>query len=362
MVSSSCRPPFVYSKLHIFFHLGSKQCLNLPSLLSVLSVQAGISTRQEQFLKLQQDFRTNAFEIINQMVDWCNTTPGSRHLVDEILHSIFFLGKINTTPFTPEEIIPNKEMLNALKEKYPEPFVCYLTHLPRRSPFSCVLDMVVLQKRPENEDEVKQTLSDLVNRLKKGFLVSTTICISKSSNTESPAIRSNTVQQVQQYGVSMSTSGRNPGRIMIAASCLSSYWDEYVAAAVMTFYPDKKKKEYFDGTFKLSKGATCRAYNIKKASEMEPVMKPCKSCGNLFGFQETCQREWPWPYGNCAEVESLSNLFKNDDQVKQQSRPQSDTFTPENREKVRDETLENLKKTLKTIQFKTWSGEFYVPE
>ncbi|XP_017162945.1 uncharacterized protein LOC108166713 [Poecilia reticulata] len=304
---------------------------------------AGKSTRQEQFLKLQQDFRTNAFEIINQMVDWCNTTTGSSHLVDEILHSIFFLGKINTTPFTPEEIIPNEDMLNTLKEKYPKPFKCYLTHLPRRSPFSCVLDMVVLKKKPENENQVKQTLSDLVNCLKEGFLVSTTICISKSNKL------------VQQYGVSMSTSGRNPGRIMIAASCLSSYWDEYVAGAVMTFYPVKTKKQYFDGTLKLSKGATCRAYNIKKESEMEP----CKSCSNLFGFQETCQNDWP--YGNCAEVESLSNLFKNDDQVKQQSRPQSDTFTPENRKKVRDETLENLKKTLKTIQFKTWSGKFYVP-
>ncbi|XP_014850693.1 PREDICTED: uncharacterized protein LOC106922635 isoform X2 [Poecilia mexicana] len=320
--------------------------------------------QKEEYKDDSKVFKRNAFLLIDKMVEMASLIQeDTSELVDEILHSIFFLGKITQPEFSPRQLfVDDVDMFDYLNEAHPEPFRLYSSQLPRRSPFSCVLDMVVLQKRPENEDEVKQTLSDLVNRLKKGFLVSTTICISKSSNTESPAIRSNTVQQVQQYGVSMSTSGRNPGRIMIAASCLSSYWDEYVAAAVMTFYPDKKKKEYFDGTFKLSKGATCRAYNIKKASEMEPVMKPCKSCGNLFGFQETCQREWPWPYGNCAEVESLSNLFKNDDQVKQQSRPQSDTFTPENREKVRDETLENLKKTLKTIQFKTWSGEFYVPE
>ncbi|XP_047240465.1 uncharacterized protein LOC124879781 isoform X3 [Girardinichthys multiradiatus] len=98
-------------------------------------------TREELYLIKQQGFRTNAFKIIEKMVDWCNKTVGSKHLVDEILHSIFFLGTINKVPFSPKEIIPDEDMFIQLKDKYSRPFECYETQLPRRSPFSCVLDM-----------------------------------------------------------------------------------------------------------------------------------------------------------------------------------------------------------------------------
>ncbi|MEQ2218843.1 hypothetical protein XENOCAPTIV_008861 [Xenoophorus captivus] len=218
------------------------------------------------------------------MVDWCNKTVGSQHLVDE----------------------------------------------------------VVLQTSPENENQIKQTLRDLVISLKPEFLVSSTICVSKSNKSS------------KQYGVSMSTTGPNAGRIVIAASCLSSYWDEYVADAVMTYYPEKTKKNYFDGTIKVPEDVTCRAYRINCGSEMEP----CKSCGNLFGLHTTCQKEWP--YGHCAEVESLSNLFEKEKDVKEQSKPTSDTYTPENREKVRNYTLQELCKILKMIKFNTWSGHKYL--
>ncbi|KAM4549526.1 uncharacterized protein V3H82_018774 [Fundulus diaphanus] len=275
------------------------------------------------------------------MVDWCNKTSGSKHLVDEILQSIFFLGKINSVPFSPEEIIPEEELLSDLKKKYSRPFQCYDTQVPRRSPFSCVLDMVVLGQGPENENQIKQILSDLVKCLKPGFLVSSTICVSKSNKSS------------KQYGVSMSTTGPNAGRIVIAASCLSSYWDDFIAGAVMTYYPEKTKKQYFDGTIRLPAGVTCKAYSINSGSEMEP----CKSCGNLFGLHTTYNKEWP--YGNCAEVESLSNLFKKDSETKQQSTPTSDTCTPENREKARQASLKALGTVLKTIQFNKWSGEFY---
>ncbi|XP_047240463.1 uncharacterized protein LOC124879781 isoform X2 [Girardinichthys multiradiatus] len=298
-------------------------------------------TREELYLIKQQGFRTNAFKIIEKMVDWCNKTVGSKHLVDEILHSIFFLGTINKVPFSPKEIIPDEDMFIQLKDKYSRPFECYETQLPRRSPFSCVLDMIVLQTGPENENQIIQTLRDLVIILKPGFLVSSTICVSESNKSS------------KQYGVSMSTTGPNAGRIVIAASCLSSYWDEYVADAVMTYYPEKTMKDYFDGTIKLPKDVTCRAYSIKSGSEMEP----CKSCGNLFGLHTTCQKEWP--YGNCAEVESLSNLFEKEKEVKEQSKPTSNTYTPENRKKVRNYTLQELRNTLKTIKFNTWSSEFY---
>lgn len=124
---------------------------------------------RQEFLKTQELWKRNAFMLIYKMIDWCNMTPGSRHLVDEVgemftrvccclncncitlngcvlswqmLHSIFFLGMVNNAPYTPENIIDDKDMLTKLKEKYPRPFEFYLTQLPKRGPFSCVMDMV----------------------------------------------------------------------------------------------------------------------------------------------------------------------------------------------------------------------------
>ncbi|XP_073318907.1 uncharacterized protein [Pagrus major] len=142
--------------------------------------------------------------------DWdkVRSSPAGKRLDTEhhdlILHSIFFLGEINKPRYIPKEIVSDDEMLNALRDHYPGPFKCYSSQLPKRSPFSCVLDM-------------KNTAED----------------------------------SVRYYGVSMSTSGRNPGRIIVAVCCLST-WDSHVADAVMTYYPSKKrKKPYFDGTIRL---------------------------------------------------------------------------------------------------------------
>ncbi|XP_040909819.1 uncharacterized protein LOC121192283 [Toxotes jaculatrix] len=299
--------------------------------------------RKEEFLRTQEALRRNAFKIISTMLDWCNKTPGSKHLVDEMLHCIFFLGKVNNAPYTPESIIGDQEMLRNLKEKYPRPFQCYLTQLPKRSPFSCVMDMTVLQKGQENEDQIRKSLGDLINSLEEKFLVSSTICVSqKSSNS------------VRYYGVSMSTDGPNPGRIVIAASCLST-WDDYVAGAVMTYYPKKIKKEYFDGTIKLPQNSRCQAFSLSKGGQMPP----CRSCGNLFGLHTDEKREWD--YGNCAEAESVSNLLKHEEEVKNKSKPMSPTCTPENRQRAKEDVLTTLRSVLSTVRFKTWDNTFYNP-
>ncbi|KAK5883887.1 hypothetical protein CesoFtcFv8_020165 [Champsocephalus esox] len=61
--------------------------------------------RQEEFVERKDLFRTNAFLIIDKMMElnYCSENQTTQ-LVDEILHSIFFLGKINVPQFSPEEI------------------------------------------------------------------------------------------------------------------------------------------------------------------------------------------------------------------------------------------------------------------
>lgn len=277
-------------------------------------------------------------------------TPGSKHLVDEILHSIFFLGKINLVPFSPEDIICDRDILDALKEKYPRPFQFYDKQLPRRSPFSCVLDMIVLQKKPENEEEIKKSLQDLIKDLKDGILASSTICISQKSKADQNSTR--------YYGVSMSkTRNSFTRKILIPASCLSK-WDEYVAGAVMTYCPHDIKKDYFDGTIEVPENIRWETFRL---TGDYVKMDPCRSCQNLFVLKEKVTKEWP--YGNCAEPESLSNLLKSEEEVK--NRTLVHKCSTEVRQRAEKEVLKELKNMLNTVQSKTWKNwndEFYIPE
>ncbi|MEQ2234869.1 hypothetical protein ILYODFUR_035809, partial [Ilyodon furcidens] len=90
------------------------------------------------------------------------TREDTSELVDEILHSIFFLGEINRPAFSPRQLLDDDEdLLDCLMEAYPEPFRLYSSQLPRRSPFSCVLDMVVYLEGQENEDAIRTTLREI---------------------------------------------------------------------------------------------------------------------------------------------------------------------------------------------------------
>ncbi|XP_035533508.1 uncharacterized protein LOC118339840 [Morone saxatilis] len=303
-------------------------------------------TKEEAFLKKRETFRRNAFWIIEEMVGLSPRHPSV--LVDEVLHSIFFLGGIFTPPYSPKDIVSDDDMLNKLKGRYPRPFELYSSQVPKRSPISCVLDMIVLLTGQEKEDQIVKKLRELIVKLKEDEatdLISSTICVSQPNKTRN----SHTY-----YGVSMSTSGPNPGRIMIAASCLSN-WDSYVAGAVMTYYPNKEKKLYFDGTIKLPKQVRCEAFSLTKGGEM----LPCRSCENLFGLTPSDTKVWP--YGNCAEAESVSNLLKNEKEVREQAQPKSPTCTDANREQARESVLKELNKILRMVQFK-WDKNFYAPQ
>ncbi|XP_078123278.1 uncharacterized protein LOC144528517 [Sander vitreus] len=325
--------------------------------------------QREERLKQGEAFRSNAFTLIKEMWNLSNTpSKYTAVLMDEFLHSVFFLGKINKPPFSPEDIVSDDKKLNDLKDRYPLPFELYSSQLPRRSPFSCVLDMIVYLTREtlqgerqeeEIETEIIKWLQELIRPLKDGKktkkpLVSSTICVSHSTNTP------NTVRY---YGVSMSTSGPNPGKILVAASCLSS-WDSYVAGAVMTYYPERSKqyvkKKYFDGTIKLPKHVRCQAFNLSEKKEK----LPCISCGNLFGLTPTSDDEWS--YGNCAEAESVSNLLINVVEIREQAALSSETTSEtkynEDRKKAEDSVRKELKGFVGTMGLSRWCGEFYTPQ
>ncbi|XP_054462567.1 uncharacterized protein LOC129097683 [Anoplopoma fimbria] len=303
-------------------------------------------TREQQLLKEEEPFRRNAFLLIEKMLDLYQPSAHAKALVDEILHSIFFCGKIHNPPFSPEMILIDVEIIKELKDVFPRPFELFSSRLPRRGPFSCVLDMIVHLNGGENENKIIDVLRTLITDLKlreSMHLVSSTICFSHKTEIQDP---------VKYYGVS--NSAPDPRRIMYAASCLGG-WDSYVAGAVMTYLPKKKKKPDFDGTIVLPSNVRCHAFSLSDGK----VKSPCRSCGNLFGLttSEIAVNE----YGNCAEVESLSNLFKNVVDVKEQARPTSEKYSDLKRAKVEKLVRTDLRNWLLHKGF-PWDQNFYTPQ
>nr|XP_040044716.1 uncharacterized protein LOC120826469 isoform X7 [Gasterosteus aculeatus aculeatus] len=310
--------------------------------------------REEAFLIDQDPFRRNAYKLIVKMSE---AGGGTKHLLDEMLHSIFFLGKVNEPTFSPESILLDEEVLTELKKLFPRAFELFSSHLPRRSPFSCVLDMIVLLqgREGEGEGEILSGLRELIIGLELGDsreLISSTLCVSHRTDIRNP---------VKYYGVSMAApsaiapkKGPFPRRFVIAASCLY-YWDEYIAGAVLTYYPTKQKKQDYDGTIQLPQWVRCQAFSLSQEEETPP----CLSCSNLFGLRTNSNDEWV--YGNCGEVESLSNLFKTEGDVKQRARPTSPLYSDERRDHYKREMCKDLINCLRQKEFTWREGDFYIP-
>ncbi|KAM8841030.1 uncharacterized protein AB9W97_001524 isoform 2-T5 [Spinachia spinachia] len=303
--------------------------------------------REEDFLKDQDSFRSNAYKLIFEMAALIQEGD-TTHLLDEMLHSIFFLGKVNEPTFSPEKIFEDEEILNELKEIFPRAFELFSSHLPRRSPFSCMVDVIVLQEK--SEIEIISTLRNLIIALELGDsreLIPSTLCVSHRTDIDDP---------VKYYGVSMATpcgpkKGRFPRQFVIAACCLC-YWDECVAAALLTYFPASRKPDY-DGTIQLPQRVRCQAFSLSMARETPP----CLSCSDVFGLRNNSQSTSV--YGNCGEYESLSKLLKHERDVKEQvQRPPN--YSDNKRDTFRRGLGNDLRNWLKDKTF-TWRGDFYNP-
>ncbi|XP_035989751.1 uncharacterized protein LOC118561623 [Fundulus heteroclitus] len=304
-----------------------------------------------EFLRVNEPFRENAFLLIDMMLKMApKTRENTSQLVDEILHSIFFMGMIHTRPFSPGEIFAgHDEMLAEVQNTYPEPFRRYFRRLPRRSPFSCVLDMVVSWRGQENEEDIRTRLQAIKNRLIQDYLgrrplSSAMLCVSRVIDQN---------ESKRHYGVSMSAPWYPSRQILIAASCFS-FWNEFVADAVMTFYPEKVRRENFDGTFWLEPRVNCQAFDISWGQRRSP----CLSCHNMFGLTTIDTREYP--YGNCAEAESLSKLLTEGEARMRVKR--SATWNEENRVRVRQEVRSYLVRLLRNVNGFEWDNNYYTPQ
>ncbi|XP_029590530.1 uncharacterized protein LOC115175440 [Salmo trutta] len=184
------------------FYSSHQLCGRLhKSILAEYMADTGLFERAADFRR-KDDFKTNAANIIGRVVKLCATHDDTHiiTLAEEMLHSIFFLGNIHVRKCSPEMIL-SSGMLEIVREVFPRPLASYSTELPRRTPFSCLLEMVVTLKN--NDRDIKDHLSNLITEL--GLvgdhkMIAATICVSYYTDDQHKPM-------FHYYGASLSSTG-----------------------------------------------------------------------------------------------------------------------------------------------------------
>ncbi|XP_016117208.1 uncharacterized protein [Sinocyclocheilus grahami] len=260
--------------------------------------------------------------------------------VNEILHSIFFLGTIHKDSLTPEDIIPEK--IAEIRQEFPEPFKKYKSHLPKRTPFSILLD--IMQLTYDTKDKVLKELCILMDKLKFPYpldrpanknqryytLESTVICVCSNSQRTSD----------EYFGASLGCRTGEAKRIMIYSSCINT-WHEHVSYAVMSF-----KHQPEGDSLQFHESLRCQAYFRDWKDNTYKKRQPCMNCKRLFSLSAGTEQE-DYPYGNCAETECLSKLLFNDQFMRENIKISH--FTPDKMKMLKDCTREHLRKLLASI-------------
>lgn len=260
-------------------------------------------------------------------------------LLFKILHSIFFLGIIHKDRLTPEDILPTT--IAEIRQEFPEPFKKYMSHLPKRTPFSILLDIMQLTYGPK--DNVLKELCILMEELKFPYplgrpanknqryytLESTVICVCSNSQRASN----------EYFGASLGCRTGEAKSIMIYSSCINT-WHELVSYAVMSF-------EHQQGdSLQFHESMRCQAYFRDWKDNTYKERQPCMNCKQLFSLSAGTEQE-PYPYGNCAETECLSKLLFNDQFMHENI--QISHFTPDKMKMLKNSTKERLQKLLAPI-------------
>lgn len=276
------------------------------------------------------------------MEEYKNKQNMLRRHVNEILHSIFFLGVIYTGGLTPDQFL-SATLAEGLRQEFPEPFEKYRSHLPKRTPFSILLDIMVLKY--DTEEKVMEELRSLLKKLKFPYplnkpgnkhqhvytLESTVICI--SSNNMCPSKK--------YFGASLGCKTDKAKSIMIYSSCINT-WHKYVSYSVMSFtHTQESEGLQFPGSMK------CQAYLRNWQDNTYKEIPPCKNCKRIFSLQGEGTEQKFYPFGNCAETECLSKLLINDNFM--QENTEIKNYTRENMSDLETKTINKLREKLVSI-------------
>ncbi|XP_056406119.1 uncharacterized protein LOC130297561 [Hyla sarda] len=239
-----------------------------------------------------------------------------RHYMERVLHSIFFFGHIHCPPIAPEEFLP-ETLTERYKEAFPKPFKQYNTHLPRYTPYSILLEYMTKGMEWDDLDLLSKHLENVNKSLLKSHkekedeFIANDFAFNASAVTFCCVKDSNNAKVLRKaYGSSLSCKGKIERKIMIAVSALH-VWDRAVSYAVccagqghpITF-PERVE---------------CMTYSFIQRKKIPP----CNKCFKMYKLKAIPEHEAHnkmehWPYGNCAENESLSRLLQCDEDVRRE--------------------------------------------
>ncbi|MGH0124638.1 UNVERIFIED_CONTAM: hypothetical protein FKN15_057782 [Acipenser sinensis] len=235
-----------------------------------------------------------------------------KEVMTEVLHCIFFLGHIYKNPVPPMDFFTTEENIQEYKELFPRAFQQHASHLPTRTPFSILLDLV--SKGFTNSKAILNHLAQIKKALQDDDQAENNYTLTATVITECYSGQG----QERFYGASLSCSGGVETRIMIALSCIQT-WNDAVAHAV---WNAEKRKSYI----RFPKDVFCTAYKIDPKSASYVMIAPCSKCNTIFTdvkFKPTFSGERDskrFRFGNCAETESLSHLLDAKENVRNETR------------------------------------------
>ncbi|XP_071968372.1 uncharacterized protein [Engystomops pustulosus] len=242
------------------------------------------------------------------------------HYLERVLHAIFFIGHINCPPIAPEEFLPDK-LLNTFKVIAPKAFTQYNIHPPQYTPYSILLEYMTLKLQPEDPDLFMKELAAINRELLKVYheeggestlneftMMASVVCFSCIKDPSDGRVLK------WAYGSSLSCKGTIQRKIMIDVSALH-VWDKAISYAVCC--------EGNGPPITFPEQVHCRAYRFNTESGEYKEIPPCTLCNTIYNLNFTPEyqdlnKEEKWPYGNCAENESLSRLLQSDEDVRRQ--------------------------------------------
>ncbi|MEE6517841.1 hypothetical protein FKM82_028347 [Ascaphus truei] len=124
------------------------------------------------------------------------------------------------------------------------------------------------------------------------------------------------------YGASMACKGKVARTIMIAVSAVH-IWDKAISFAVCCGNEGP--------AIEFPEHVYCDAYRFQTKRRGWEKIPPCKKCNRIFKkvhfhpLYEPSEKMQEWPFGNCAEAESLSKLLLCTREVREATRTVADS-------------------------------------
>ncbi|MBN3292365.1 ZC11A protein, partial [Polypterus senegalus] len=299
----------------------------------------------QKLVRSASQFITETLIFVRSVVkDGKLSSERAKMYIKEMMHAVLFLLHINMPSIQPNEVMPEK-MLETLTKLYHDVFYMYKTHLPLRSPYSVLLDLVVESFNHDEEMDILDCLwglneKMLIPRVKNeeqmcgnDFAFASRVI---SYCYFEDVITNNRTKKY--FGASIACKGKVQREILIDVACMRT-WNQKVAIGVTTatikgnkpllLPPNVHSTAYRMKNNPLWRNGNEVVRSLETSSseqadlKLRPMegylpMPPCNRCLEIFPnitFNPTRMEDNhppKWEHGNCAECESVSKLLNAD--------------------------------------------------